>query len=233
MSTTVTTPPTGTATGTVDVGRTSARFGVAYAVAQIVTLIAMSVLVLPHAGSPSDPPLERGHGVQDAADVYRLGNYVFMVSGMLLLGFLGAVATRLRRVDGSGTLSTVAVAAGTLLALVWPLAAMLHDVALETARVGADLRILAGWDAVAPYALAFSVLPRIFFVGAIILALRATGSAPWLVRTGVVILVLSAVGSATTVTGSLFPLLALSTLGFEVWVGAVGWHWLRKDRSEG
>ena len=42
-----------------------------------------------------------------------------------LLGFLGAVHVRLRRVDPSGVLSTVAVAAGTLLALVWPLAFLL------------------------------------------------------------------------------------------------------------
>jgi hypothetical protein len=27
-----------------------------------------------------------------------------------------------------------------------------------------------------------------------------------------------------------FPVLALSTIGYELWVGAVAWHWLRSSR---
>ncbi|WP_157371731.1 hypothetical protein [Angustibacter sp. Root456] len=187
----------------------------------------MATLVLPNGGSPSDPPLERGTHVLDAATAYRLGNYAFMVAGTLLLGFLGVVHHRLRRADTTGSLSAVAVASGTLLALVWPFAGVLHDVALDAASAGSDVRILAGWDSVAPYALAFSVLPRLFFVGAIVLGLRRTGTSPWLQRTGLVLLPVSLVGSATVVVGELFPLLALTTLGYEVWVGAVAWRWLR------
>ena len=41
--------------------------------------------------------------------------------------------------DPSGTLATVAVASGVLLAVIWPLSGVLHDVALETAAQGADL----------------------------------------------------------------------------------------------
>jgi hypothetical protein len=70
--------------------------------------------------------------------------------------------------------------------------------------------------AVAPYSLAFSVFARVFFVGAIALGLRATGSAPWLVRTAWVIVALSLAGSATLLSGALFPLLALSALGYEL-----------------
>jgi hypothetical protein len=188
----------------------------------------MAVLVLPHGGSPDDPALQRGRNVHDAAGIYQAGNYVFMISGSLLLGFLGAVQGRLRRADPSGTLATVAVAAGALLALIWPLAGMLHDVALDTARAGADLRILAGWDAVAPFALAFSVFARVFFLGAIALGLRAAGGSTWLVRSAVVLIVLALVGSGTLVNGALFPLLAVSTLGYEIWVGVLAWHWLRR-----
>jgi hypothetical protein len=219
--------PPRTAARRFDPERISTRFGLAFSLGQLVVLVATALFVLPHGGSPGDPALERGQSVHAAADIYRVGNYVFMISGSLLLGFLGAVQVRLRRVDGSGTLSTVAVAAGTLLAVIWPLAGMLHDVALDAAGAGADLRILAGWDAVAPYALAFSVLARVFFVGAIVLGLRLAGGAPWLVRSGVVLLVLALAGSATLVVGDLFPLLALSTLGYEIWVGVVAWHWLR------
>jgi hypothetical protein len=211
-----------------DVERLSTRFGVAFSICQLLVLVAMAVFVLPHGGSPTEPPLQRGRNVDDAASIYQAGNYVFMISGSLLLGFLGAVQARLRRLDGSGALATVAVGAGVLLAVVWPLAGMLHDVALETARMGTDLRILAGWDAVAPYALAFSVFARVFFVGAIVLGLRIAGGATWLVRSGVVLLVLSLVGSAMLVAGALFPLLALSTLGYELWIGALAWHWLRR-----
>ena len=163
---------------TTDPVRVSTRFGVAFAACQLLVMVAMAAFVLPHGGSPSDPALERGENVQAAADLYRIGNFVFMAAGSLLLGFLGAVHVRLRRVDGTGTLATVAVASGALLAVIWPLAGMLHDVALETAANGADLRILAGWDAVAPYSLAFSVFARIFFVGSIALALKAAGTGP-------------------------------------------------------
>lgn len=214
----------------VDGTRLSTRFGLAFCLCQMAVMICMAVLVLPHGGSPGDPALERGHNVHDADGIYRAGNYVFMVSGMLLLGFLGAVGARLRRVDASGALAGVAVAAGTLLALIWPLAGMLHDVALDTATAGADPRILGAWDAVAPYSLAFSALPRLFFVGAVVIALRARGTSPWLARAGVGIVVVSAVGSATLLVGALFPLLALSTLAFELWVGALALTWLREHR---
>ncbi len=207
--------------------RISAGFGLAFTICQLGVMVLMSTLVLPNAGSPSAPALQRGQGVLDAETAYRLGNFVFMLAGGLLLPFVGVVRARLREVDASGVLATVGVAAGTLLAVIWPLGAMLHDVALDTASAGADLRILAGWDAVAPYSLALSVLPRIFFVGAVVLGLQRAGSAPWLRRIGIVILPLSLVGSAVTVVGALFPLLALSTLLYEVWVGALAWHWLR------
>lgn len=214
----------------VDTLRLSTRFGLAFTVFQLAVMVLMAVLVLPHGGSPSDPALERGRNVLEAADLYRAGNYLFMVASVLLLGFLGAVHARLKAVDRTGVLATVGVAAGTLLAVLWPLAGVLHDVALETAAAGTDPRILGGWDAIAPLSLAFSVLPRVFFVGALVLSLRITGAAPWLQRTGVVILVLSVIGSATLLAGAFFPVLALSTLGYELWIGALAWHWLR-DRE--
>lgn len=210
--------------------RLSTRFGVAFAACQLAVMVGMATLVLPRAGSPSDPPLERGQRVLDAQGAYRLGNFAFMVAGTLLLGFVGAVVTHLRRADRSGTLATVAGAAGLLLSLIWPLGGLFHDVAIETAAGGTDLRILAGWDSVAPFSLAFSALPRVFFLAAVVLGLRAAGSAPWLQRTGVVLVPLALAGSATLVNGALFPLLALSTLGYELWVGALAVYWLRSTR---
>ena len=210
--------------------RLSARFGLAFTICQLSVMVLMAIVVLPHGGSPNDPALERGQHVLDAENLYRAGNYVFMIAGMLLLGFMGAVHLKLRKADGTGVLATVAVAAGTLLSLVWPYAGVLHDVALDTAADGTDLRILGGWDAVAPYSLAFSAMPRVFFIGAIVLGLRMLGTAPWLQRVGVVLLPLTLLGTATLVAGAFFPLLALSTLGYELWVGAVAWHWLRSSR---
>lgn len=209
------------------VTRLSARFGIAFAAGQLTVMILMAIFVLPNVGSPGDPALERGHAILDAETAYRLSNYAFMVAGTSLLGFLGAVHVRLRRVDASGVLATVAVAAGTVLALAWPFGGVLHDVALDTAAGGTDVRILAGWDSIAPYSLAFSTLPRVFFIGAVVLGLRMAGTSRWLTRVGLVLLPLSVLGSATLVTGALFPVLAVSTLGFELWVGALAWHWLR------
>ena len=216
--------------GGLDVARLSNRFGVAFAVCQITVLVMFSIFVLPKGGSPTDPVLERGRHILDAHTFYVVGNYGLALSGMLILGFLGAVAMQLRRADSTGVLASVAVAAGSLLALIWPLAAVIHDVFLGIADTGADLRILAGADAIAPYSLALSVFPRVFFLGAVVLGLRSAGSSPMLQRTGAVIAVLSLLGSGTVVVGALFPLLALATLGFEVWVGALAWHWLRERR---
>jgi hypothetical protein len=176
--------------------RMSARFGLAFTACQLLVMIAMAVLVLPNVGAPGDPAAERGQAILDVETAYRVSNYAFMLAGTLLLGFLGAVHVRLRRVDPSGVLSTVAVAAGTMLALVWPLAGVLHDVAMGAAADGTDVRLLAGWDAIAPYSLAFSVLPRVFLVGAIVLGLRMAGTSPWLQRVGLVLVPMSLLGSA-------------------------------------
>ena len=216
-----------------DVARLSTWCGLAFTICQLAVMVCMAIFVLPHGGSPTDPAVERGTGVLDAADAYRIGNYVFMAAGTLLLGFLGAVHLRLRRADATGVLATVAVAAGTLLAVIWPFAGVLHDVALDTAQTGADVRILAGWDAVAPYSLAFSALPRVFLLLAIVLGLRLAGDAPWLQRAGVAIAIASAVGTLTLVAGAAFPLLALSSLAYELWIGVLAWHWLRDRATSG
>jgi hypothetical protein len=223
-----TTDRSSTRTTGLDVTRISTWFGLAFTVCQLTVMVCMAIFVLPRGGTPGDPPLKWGQDVLDAADAYRIGNYVFMVAGVLLLGFLGSVGVRLRRADDTGTLATVAVAAGTLLAFVWPYAAVLHDVALDTAAKGTDLRMLAGWDNVAPYSLAFSALPRIFFVLAIVAALRMTDGSRWMQRIGLGIVVLSAVGTATSLTAAVFPALALGSLGFELWIGALAWQWLRE-----
>jgi hypothetical protein len=219
------TPPARTTD--LDVTRISTWFGLAFTICQLAVMVFMAIFVLPHGGTPGDDPTDWGRRVLDHADAYRIGNYLFMVAGVLLLGFLGAVGVRLRQADGTGILATTAVAAGTLLAFVWPYAAVLHDVAIDAAEAGTDVRLVAAWDAVAPYSLAFSALPRSFFVLSIVLALRLAGRSPWLRRTGIVIVVLSAVGTATSLTAVAFPALALGSLGFELWIGALAISWLR------
>jgi hypothetical protein len=214
-----------------DLVRASTWCGLAFTISQLAVMAFMAIFVLPQGGTPTDDPTTWGNNVLDAADAYRLGNYVFMVAGVLLLGFLGAVHVRLRTADGTGTLATIAVAAGTICAFVWPYAAVLHDVALDTAEKGTDVRLLAGWDAIAPYSLAFSALPRIFLVLTIVLALRLSGGSRWLQRAGVGIVVLSAIGTATSLTAVVFPALALGSLGYELWIGALAWQWLREDRA--
>ena len=61
------------------------------------------------------------------------------------------------------------------------------------------------------------------------MGLRLSGTAPRLQRLGLVLLPLSVVGSATLVSGALFPVLALGSLGYELWVLAVAWTWLRRS----
>ncbi|MFT3874106.1 MAG: hypothetical protein QM714_15930 [Nocardioides sp.] len=210
--------------------RISARFGLAFTICQLAVMIGMSIFVLPKGGTLGDTPTHWGHDVLDAETWYRAGNYAFVLAGTLLIGFLGAVHVKLRRADPSGALAAIGVGSGVLLALIWPYAAVLHDVALDVAMKGTDVRMLAGWDSIAPYSLAFSVLPRLFFIAVVVAALRLTGEAVWLQRIGIALLPVGLIATATLMFGGLFPILALSTLGYELWVGAVAWHWLRTSR---
>lgn len=210
--------------------RVSARFGVVFAVCQLAVMIVMVTVVLPHGGSPDAPAALRGRTILEAETIYRSANYAFMAAGSLLIGFLGVVHLRLRSIDPTGVLAAVAVASGTLLALIWPYSGVLHDVALDAAVAGTDVRLLAAWDAVPPLSLAFAAFSRILFVGALVMGLRLAGSAPRLQWWGMALVPLSLVGSLTLVLDGLFPVLALSTLGYELWVGALAWHWLRDGR---
>lgn len=224
-----TTAPTASGHGP-DLVRLSTWCGLGFVVCQLALMAFTVIVVLPQGGSMDDPALQRGRAVHDAADLYRVTNYLLILAGCLMLGFLGAVRARLHQVDSSGVLATVAVAAGTLLALVWPLGALLHDLAMTVAEQGTDLRILAGWDAAPPYTLALSSALRIFLVLAIVLGLRLGDGARALQWTGLGIAVASLLGSATLVSGAFFPALALGTLAYELWLGAVAWHWLRSSR---
>ena len=56
-----------------DLTRISARFGVAFTICQLSVMVLMAILVLPHGGSPSDPALPRGQGVLDAETLVPLG----------------------------------------------------------------------------------------------------------------------------------------------------------------
>ena len=124
-------------------------------------MVGMSIFVLPKEAARPDPSVQ-GHHVPEAADAYRIGNYVFMVAGVLLLGFLGAVHVRLRRADATGTLATVALAAGALLAFGVALRCGPPRRRLDAADKGTDVRLLAGWDSGRAVLCWPSALPRVF-----------------------------------------------------------------------
>jgi hypothetical protein len=207
--------------------RTSARCGLGYAAGQLVMTVVFGVLVLPAAGPPDAGPLEKGKALLEHADLFTVGNYLLVLPSLLLVGFLGVVAARLRGADPSGTLAAVALAAGTLVALLWPLGAVLHDLALDTATAGVDVRVAAAWDAVGPYTLALSALFRTAFVVAVTVGLVGACS---LRRSGWAVAALSLLGSATLIADGAFAVLAVSTLAFDGWVAAVAWRWSRAPR---
>jgi hypothetical protein len=190
--------------------------------------VVFGVLVLPSAGPPDAGPLAKGKALLEHADLFTMGNYLLVLPSLLLVGFLGVVAARLRRADPSGTLAAVALAAGTLVALLWPLGAVLHDLALDTATAGVDVRVAAAWDAVGPYTLALSALFRTAFVVAVTAGL--VGAPRSLRRSGWAVAALSLLGSATLVADGAFAVLAVSTLAFDGWVAAVAWRWSRAPR---
>lgn len=212
--------------------RAALASGVAYAALQIAAMLLFGALILPAGGPPDLPAAEKAARVLAHADTYRLGNFLMLLPVPFLIVFLGGLFAALRRAEGGPVLGIAAVAGGALVALVWPLAAVLHDVALEAARLGADPAVLAGFDAIAPYSLALSAVPRAVLVLAVAAAVRWHGLAPRALGTlGLIVALLGLVGTATLVNAALFPVLALSTLLFEVWMAALCLHLLRRPAT--
>jgi hypothetical protein len=120
---------------------------------------------------------------------------------------------------GDNTLATAAVTSRAIVAILWPLSAVLNNLGIDIAQVGGDAATIVALDAIGPYMLALSTLPRAILLAAVSVGLRYGRFIPrWLGWLGLVLAVVSLVGSAAMLVGELFPVLALGTIFFEVWI---------------
>lgn len=197
--------------------------GILYSVLQAAVLVYFAVLVFPGLGPVEAPAEQRARAYAELADVLRLGNYLIMLPAPFFLVFLGGAAGALGSATGADrVLSTVTVAAGTIMAMLWPLAAVISDIGVLSALAGGDAATIAAMDAVGPYMLALSALPRaVLLVGLSLTLTDRAGPSRWAAWAGYGLAALSVVGSATLVNDQLFPVLALGTLLFELWVVVV------------
>ena len=100
--------------------------GILYSVLQAAVLVYFAVLVFPGLGPVEAPVEQRARAYAELADVLRLGNYLIMLPAPFFLVFLGGAAGAPGSATGADrVLSTVTVAAGAIMAMLWPLAAVI------------------------------------------------------------------------------------------------------------
>jgi hypothetical protein len=207
--------------------------GIGFAVLQLGAMLLFGLLILPRLGPMDATIAQRAAAYAEQGDLLRLGNYLLTLPTPLFLFFLGALFTGVRRAEGDGgPLAMAAVAAGAAMAMIWPLAAILSDIGIDIALAGGDAATVASLDAIAPYSLALSALPRMVLLLTVSAALLYHELAPrWIGWLGVAAGLLSLVGTATLVVHALFPLLALSTLFFELWIIVLSLALLSKTQA--
>ena len=204
--------------------------GIIFSVLQIGSLIYFASLVFPEMGSPEATEQHLAFYTQHG-EVLRLGNYLLMLPLPFFLLFLGGLYSVLHRAEGdNSTLTSGAIASGAIFAILWPLSGVLNNIGIDIAQTGGDKATIVALDAIGPYMLALSTLPRTVLLAATsVVLLRSQLTSRWLGWAGLGLALVSLVGSATLIQAGLFPLLAISTLLFELWILALSAILLRTD----
>ena len=203
--------------------------GIVYALAQLVAFAFFAIAILPRFAPVDASPVVRAAAVKELGETLRVGNFLLMLPVPFFLFFIGGAFSLLRKLEqASDVLAATALGAGSAMALMWPLGAVISDLELDLAQAGGDAITVSVLDAIAPYSLALSAFARAVLVVALSVpalklgkGLRLTGWA------GIAVAILSLVGTSTLVFGAAFPILALSTLLFDLWLLVLCVLWLR------
>lgn len=202
--------------------RLAAASGAAFGALQLAMAVVFGAVILPRIGAPTAAPADRLAAYVAHGDLLRLGNYLLTLPTPLFLLFLGALHGAVRRASGP-VLAAAAALAGAAVAMLWPLSAVLNDLAVDIARNGGDAGTVAALDAIGPYLLALGALGRVVLLGVASVELPRAGLAPrWTGWLGAAAAVASGAGTLTLVDGRAFGVLALGTLAFDGWLVAVG-----------
>lgn len=209
--------------------------GIVYALAQLGAFVFFATAILPRFAPVDAAPLVRAAAVKELGETLRLGNFLLTMPVPFFLFFVGGTFPLLRRLErGSDALAATALAAGSAMALMWPLGAVISDLELDLAQAGGDAVTVSVLDAIAPYSLALSAFARAVLVVALSVPVLKMGNGLRLTGwSGIAVAILSLVGTTTLVFGAVFPILALSTLLFDVWLLVFCILWLRTQLPGG
>jgi hypothetical protein len=203
--------------------------GIAFAVLQLAVLVFITVTILTRVPGPAAPALERTAAFVEHAGYLRLGNYLILLPVPFLLFFAAAAADVLFRIKDVGPgLPLLVIASASAMAMLWPLGGAVSTIALLIAEAGGEAVVVSSLDAIAPFTLALSAVPRSMMIAAISLGIRTAPIGPTrLANGGFGIALLSFTGAAVLADDRLFPVLAMSTLLFLVWMVLVSSRMLR------
>ncbi len=206
--------------------------GVIFSLLQFGVMGYFITLVFPQMGPPEAVELHLAF-YRNQGEVLRLGNYLLMLPMPFFLLFLGGLFGLLRRMEGSsGPLAVSAITSGTIVAVLWPLSAVLNNVGIDIAQAGGDRATVTALDAIGPYTLALSALPRAVLLVAVSAGLIYGRFKPgWISWAGLALAMITLAGSATLVTRQIFPVLALGTMLFELWIVALSLTVLLKKQA--
>jgi hypothetical protein len=207
--------------------------GAVFAVLQLGVLVFITAGVLAHVPPPGAPAADRAAAFVEHAAALRLGNYLMLLPVPFLLWFAAAAAGLVYRRTAGVLLPLLVIAGAAAMAMLWPLGGAVSTIALLIAQGGGDAVVASALDAIAPFTLALSAVPRGVLLIALSLGmLRGPLGPAWVARTGIVVAALGFIGSAVLADDRLFPVLALSTLLWLLWMIAASLVLLRATHAE-
>lgn len=208
--------------------------GIAFVITQFGAMLYFIIFVFPQMG-PSDAAAQHLAFYTQHGEVLRLGNYLMTLPTAFFLLFLDGLTSVLRQAEGNrGVLAITAITSRAIVAILWPLSGVVNNIGIDIAQAGGDAATIVALDAIGPYMLALSALPRTVLLAATSIVLLHSQLTPrWVGWLGPGLGAISVIGSATLVIEDLFPVLAFSTLLFEFWVLVLSVALLRNLRTMG
>ncbi|WP_128547069.1 hypothetical protein [Larkinella soli] len=190
--------------------------GMIYSVVQLLIFLFCAVFILPELGPPDATVAQRFDAYARNGDLLRLGNYLMILPPLFFYLFLGGAYSYFDgRLDSAKSLLFTALLSGAILIIIWPFGMVISLLGVNIAGQGGDHITGAALDAIPPYSLALSTIPRSVFLLCFSLLLS---NHKGLSRAGFVIAGLSLLGSLTLVRGYFLPFSLGSALCFHFWM---------------
>lgn len=207
--------------------------GIINGLGQIAFVILFAITIVPHLPAINAPVDEHVAFYQEHLDTLRVVNYVGLWTIPFFLIFLGGIFVMLRRSEGGiGVLTAVGVGSAAALAMTWASGVAVAHAGQTAVAQGLEGASAWAMDSTAQLALGLSGFPRAVLIGALSLALRASGQ---MSRTtfvvGLLIVALSLLGTADFVAVAMYVPAALASLLGGVWLAGIAAAQMRRSTA--